>query len=90
MLVWTNDSYVLFICGPFLQPVQMGAYCVEVKEKDFAGKSLGAVGRDDTTGKPIYAEEILVTRTDIEEQAAAMREMQVKLMNCTFIVVSVV
>ena len=51
----------------------------EVKEKDFAGKSLGAMGRDDTTGRPIYAEEILVTRTDIEEQASAMREMQSKV-----------
>ena len=51
----------------------------EVKEKDFAGKSLGAMGRDDTTGRPVYAEEILVTRTDIEEQAAAMREMQSKV-----------
>jgi WD40 repeat protein len=51
----------------------------EVKEKDFAGKSLGAMSRDDTTGRPIYASEILVTRTDIEEQASAMREMQSKV-----------
>jgi hypothetical protein len=53
----------------------------EVKEKDFAGKSLGAMGRDDTTGRPIYAQEILVTRTDIEEQASAMREMQSKVVS---------
>ena len=37
------------------------------------------MGRDDTTGKAIYAQEILVTRTDIEEQASAMREMQSKV-----------
>jgi hypothetical protein len=51
----------------------------EIKEKDFAGKSLGAMGRDDTTGKAIYAQEILVTKTDIEEQASAMRELQSKV-----------
>ena len=51
----------------------------EIKEKDFAGKSLGAMGRDDTTGKAIYAQEILVTKTDIEEQAGAMRELQSKV-----------
>ena len=36
----------------------------EIKEKDFAGgKSFGAMGRDDSTGRPIYAQEILVTKT---------------------------
>ena len=38
----------------------MGACSCEVKEKDFAGKS--SARWDDTTGRPIYAEEILVTR----------------------------
>jgi uncharacterized coiled-coil DUF342 family protein len=52
----------------------------EIKEKDFAGgKSFGAMGRDDSTGRPIYAQEILVTKTDIEEQAAAMLELQSKV-----------